>query len=899
MSETLEKLRADRDLQCYFFRPSAIAALSNAGPTGFTVSGTWRQQFDWTVIEWNRDNVFEHRLLRNLPDGDLSSLTLSYRETRTNCILMDSKLFPTVDWPYLRIWADDAGGQEQLYRVRLADYATPTQGSFVAAQATFTLQGTLTVGDVAELSWLDEHYFRTIASGDTIASVLQNLASDITVLSSTVSATSSPTDITLTNLEAGEEGSNLGIVGTVSGAQTEAWSPVSQTMSGGASPTEWQVDIDFGTVLDENSMAIPTQKVRKMRWTYAAALQQGPYSRSEFDVVVSNWSVSGTNRSYKVADPKGRVFEDNTGAVYVGSWIEKGGNFSGGTIHLTDQVGDNVTVTYTSQFSHRLFLGSRRALDAGIVSVTVDSQPAQVFDLYIADEDFLLKLDLGTYDAGTHTAVATLTGANPAASPGSDFFFDYVEEVVEAPTVNAEVARPTETLATDWDTDHSVALAPERVAWNINMLGFHGRANHYTGAILFYELTNIGNVYAQGTVTFQGTPVFSQNVQVVIDGSIFNRLTLSTDTNESITKSFEFLINNGSTGVWASSSGNVLTIHARGLGTAGNAITLSASPTSGGFQAVASGSTLSGGADGQWLTDTTSAPRLNRAARDWHRAYFIALDGYGIEATASFSMELSHGDSSLAAGIAQRYPDGPVVLNTPALQTNFSPTSLDFWKQVYLEMAQLQDEAQATPYLQFGEVQWWYFPNSAGMTFYDDYTKTEFQNQYGRAIHVFTSNTESPDPHPEEAAFLPGLIGTFTQAIRDFVKATYPQAKFEVLYPHDVNDFALTRPINYPDSDWTPANLDVLKTENFTYTGARNLDKAVESIRFPQDKGFPRNRAAHLVGVFNSSEPWNWERRLCRAELVESVVFWAFDQFSIISYRLPLSEGIRRSRFVR
>ena len=39
VSETLEKLRADRDLQCYFFRPSAIAALSNAGPTGFTVPG--------------------------------------------------------------------------------------------------------------------------------------------------------------------------------------------------------------------------------------------------------------------------------------------------------------------------------------------------------------------------------------------------------------------------------------------------------------------------------------------------------------------------------------------------------------------------------------------------------------------------------------------------------------------------------------------------------------------------------------------------------------------------------------------------------------------------------------------------------------------------------------------
>ena len=58
MPETIEKLRPDRDLQCFFFRPSAIAALSNTSPGGFTVSGTWRQQFDWTVIEWNRDNVY-------------------------------------------------------------------------------------------------------------------------------------------------------------------------------------------------------------------------------------------------------------------------------------------------------------------------------------------------------------------------------------------------------------------------------------------------------------------------------------------------------------------------------------------------------------------------------------------------------------------------------------------------------------------------------------------------------------------------------------------------------------------------------------------------------------------------------------------------------------------------
>src|SRR5262249_20117442 len=146
MPETLQKLRPDRDLQVYFFRPSAIAAMSGATPTGFTVSGSWRQQFDWAVIEWNRDNVFEHPMLRNLPDGDLSGLRLSYEEARENCIPIDSTLFHTVDWPTLRLWAE-SGGVENIYFVPLKNYATAIEGSYVPSSATFTLEGTPTSGD--------------------------------------------------------------------------------------------------------------------------------------------------------------------------------------------------------------------------------------------------------------------------------------------------------------------------------------------------------------------------------------------------------------------------------------------------------------------------------------------------------------------------------------------------------------------------------------------------------------------------------------------------------------------------------------------------------------------------------------------------------------------------------
>ncbi len=905
MSEVIEKLRPDRDLHCYFFQPSSIAALSSASPNGYTVSGSWRQQFDWTVIEWNRDNDFEHPSLLPLPDGNLSGLTLSYEETRTNCIPMDSALFPTVDWPFLRIWADDANGDEQIYRVRLSEHATPVEGSYEAAQATFTLGGTLTVGDRVALSWRDEQYNHVVQASETFADVLAALTLSINTFSSTIAAQYDGLEetITLTNLAPGEEGNRLGIVGGVSEAMTEQWTPPAQTMSGGMSPSKWRVDLDFSDLTDTELGAIPTTNVRKMRWTYSAAIQPGAYERSDFEVAVTNWTVTGSNRVYSVAGPSSRRFEDDgPGFAYSGGWFLERGNYSGGTIHATSELNASFSAVYSHQANHRLYMGVRRTYESGTIAVSVDGAPEQTITLLAPGEDFLARIELGDYGPGEHQVNARLL------TDGWAFRFDHLEAAIPTTAIPTQPPNSIETLATDWDTEHSVVLAPERVVWILNKLGFRGRANHYVGAILFYELVNPGNVYAEATVTFTGEPVFSQNVQVVIDSTVFQRLSVETDTPETIAKSFEYLINDGSTGVRASADGNVLTITARPLGAQGNAITLSASPAEGDFELAVSGATLTGGIDGEWLTDLAALPRHNRAALDWHRAYFKALKDAGIDCAAAFSTELSHGDPSVAAGIAQRYSHGTAVfLNTPAIQTNFSPTAIEYWKQVYLEMAQLQHEAGQVPYLQFGEVQWWYFlerpepgqEQRPGMTFYDEYTVTQFQSQYGRSMHVFLSNEDPIDDHPEEVEFLSGLIGQYTAAIRSFVLATFPNARFEVLYPHDVNDFPLTRAVNYPDLDWTPANYEILKTENFTYTGDRNLNKALESILFPQTKGFSRERSAHLIGVFNSSEPWNFERRMSLRENLESVVFWAFDQFCFIGYRMPLHNGVRRARFHR
>jgi hypothetical protein len=162
-------------------------------------------------------------------------------------------------------------------------------------------------------------------------------------------------------------------------------------------------------------------------------------------------------------------------------------------------------------------------------------------------------------------------------------------------------------------------------------------------------------------------------------------------------------------------------------------------------------------------------------------------------------------------------------------------------------------------------------------------------------MSVITSNTVDPTTIPQEAAFLPGLIGSFTAQIRSFVHATYPSCRFEVLYPPDVNNFPFTQVINYPTNDWTPANLNCLKTESFSYTAERNLDMSLQSMNSVNSLGFTPSERSHLVGVSDPSTAWLKEARLAEANGFESVVLFALDQMCLVGYSLPLSRGMRRS----
>jgi hypothetical protein len=535
----------------------------------------------------------------------------------------------------------------------------------------------------------------------------------------------------------------------------------------------------------------------------------------------------------------------------------------------------------------------------------VDGVSAGTVNLALAGEDVLFRWPVGSFSAGAHTV--RLTHAGPA---GADFYLDFIEAAVPATTLPSFATQPKIALATDWDTAHSLQLAPERTAWLIDTLGFTGRENHYAGALWFYELVIPGNAYASGAATFSGTPDPDFTVMLTLgrtdqpssSDTILTKLIHFGDTPATLATAFAQELNRGYTGVWASASGATLTLTSRSLGTDGNKITLAVATTSTGLSFSTSGGTFTGGADGTWFTDLTASPRLNRAARDWHVSFFTALKSYSIDTATSFSMELGNGDPSLTAGIAQRGPSGdPILLPTPSLQTNFSPTSLAFWQDVYTGMAGLQASVGLQPYLQFGEVQWWYFPNDglghaySGMPYYDASTAAAFLAEFGRAMTIFTDNTSDPTLYPDETAFLAAELGGFTTSVMSYVRGTQATARFEVLYPTDVNQTAFNQAVNLPQTVWTPSALTCFKTECLGFTGGRNLDAIESTIRLCGTLGFAASQSAHLAGISDPTTPWNKEIRSSVGKGFESTVLFALDQFCLVGYSLPLPQSLRRS----
>jgi hypothetical protein len=634
----------------------------------------------------------------------------------------------------------------------------------------------------------------------------------------------------------------------------------------------------------------------------------GTRSDIEWQVRISNLAVTG-DRTLKVGGDAPRIEESDGRCRYEGFWEDyrygEGWPTQWWSLGHAKRCAPNdaqdqraVTIRYSHPREHDLYLGTWLGRDAGRIEVTIDSGTPVVRDLYLNDYNGLaaMKKLAGALPGGTHTVeIRALFDKHPASN-GYYFYFDYLwplepQDPPEPPKVYPDVS-----LAIDFDTDHGYKKPPAWHVWHLKQLGFLGHADVYMGVFWNNKRRRVEASYPNCTVSIGAWEV-DQPLWINLSGTTLYFSPGAGLATEDIAAHLRAMINVTFPGVWCTSDGGSIHIRSRAPS---YTFTISASAQ----LSISQGTPPldQPGAEGDWEMIDSISPVMTHGARNWIRDLAREFKQAGIEASFAFSMECYRPPMAMAA----RYWDGePVFLPIPSHQMHFGPRVRNYLKQMYKECADEIAAAGLPIVLQFGETQWWYFPNASGMPFYDDDTKAAFQARYGRPLHRFLANTDSPYDDIEAADFLRDRIWEYCAEVISYVRRFHPSAVFECLWPLDANQGkpapdpafrALNFHVNLPN-EWKTSSYGVkyFRAEGFDYdVWQKNAPLMRQTLEFPLKLGRPASECMYLAGIYGPPDPPMREAYgMWRNRGLYSFCFWAFDQFCLNSRALPLEVPVQ------
>lgn len=1071
-TEQIVKLQPDRTLYLRGFTGvGSAASLHGCSPTGFTVSGVFRDMADFCVlVVYDADNTFEHYSARYLPDFDVSSITLSFNAAYAGLQPLDSSKYSWINWSQLDVVRKD----ESTARIPLWDHATLVSGKYTVAQGKYAISApdgctiydrlTLFVNNVSfdflagggesaayvaqtlansinsyDWSTFSSHSVSVIASADSNGTLLlknartgkakvsgtavqwadgikfPGIAPGSTIhlggVSYTVSAVTSPTTLTLTAPAQAVDGRTVPYLAEYGGSDGNSVStymvvrPGNVTLavdrselqlSGGNSDgVIWNISLDF--------TALSIDQIRQAWITFAPQLTPASvYADTEWTATFTNWTIQDplNKRFLRCAGPASlRIGNDvSTGCQYAGSgWaLTAANNYWQGFGQVTSTIGDSVTISYTANATHDLYLGTSLFPNRATVAVSLDGDAATELScsLPVSSELVARRIVRASVPAGAHSVSFKLVTAGP-------FVFDYLEAAVPYDFLDAGTVYENVSPALDYDTDATYKVSPQRLLWHLTKLGFRGQINEYLGVFWWNQRKRVGGVWNSAAVAFGGTWA-AGDVATIALGTGASRFPLhksvtTWDTNDTIATHFVQYINSASVSMWAERSGaGQLTIHTR-TPNWGDVLDITQDQASPGGTVTTSGS-LAVGVDGTWEIDPSASNPINFPIRQWHSDFFGLAARQNLLVTASFSMELVNppDDGTAANTWIARYADGrPVKTDTGFANLSSSqcppiPIVTNYQKAVYKAMAQLQSQAGLTPWLQFGEFLWWFFssmsqpvgycaytdPVSIGlanahgmqtgdrvvvtgvrgctaangtwtitvtdpyhftipvsangawvtgtgrvvggsMAYYDPVTAAAAKSALGRPLFRFTCQDDDASVNGgADVSFLANQLKSHIDAIRAEVLSAYPHAKFEILYPNDVNNPVcysgeyvsnpqggrLNAAVNLP-SAWQAkagSGFDRFKVEALSWNAQyHHLDLAEQAIYFALSAPMSWSTAdvAYLVPWFNGSCPWTAEFRLADSRGIALINFWAYDHLAMMSWPLPIPTPTRRSFF--
>ncbi|MDP9169009.1 MAG: hypothetical protein M3N54_00205, partial [Acidobacteriota bacterium] len=632
------------------------------------------------------------------------------------------------------------------------------------------------------VTWISGAVFTGLTAGSSIR---------IAGVAAVVASVESPTSLTLTTAapsaasaayvapRGGRDGNMIELYAV--GTSTLTLDRDRILLSGGSSDAAWNCSIDFS--------ARGVDRLRQCWLTFAPSLVTGTYSGAEWQAVFSAWQLQGNaaTKALAFAGPGSvRLEEKDSACVYTGTWSLESGFYSKYFAKATSDLTASLTVTYSCQFAHDLYVGTSLYSDRAVAGVRLDADTETSLDCRLSTSSAVVsrRRVRQAVPPGTHTVQFRILQAGV-------FYFDFLEAAVLSDVPAPLAARAHISPALDFDTDHTYKLSPARLMWIMDQLGYAGPMNEYLGVFWWNERILVGGSLSVAPITFTGSFVSGDSVFLSLNGTTLGKSVFPGDTPDVIANHFAAYINGAFVGAWATSTGPVLTISSRSPAPDYN-LTISVSTTSKAGM-VALTTPPQPGVYGTWVVDDSAAPPLNRAARDWHADFYALCAARSREVVTACSMELVNPPQ----GFVARFPDAP---GTPvSTDTGFgtlvsnhcaagSSKLFAYQKAVYRTIAGMQAAAGLVPSVQYGEFLWWYFAGPGGMGLYDDETRAAAQIALGRPLHIFATPDDDPTVNGgADALFLRNRLRDYLAALVADIRSAYPAVKCELLWPYDVN----------------------------------------------------------------------------------------------------------------
>jgi len=761
LPERIYKLQPNRTLSLRGFdHLGASGALHSATANSFKVTGNFRDASDFCVlIVWDADDFYEHPSIKYLPDSNFEDLVLTFNVEYTGLQPIDSRKYPTIDWPYLDIVNMDG----TTAQVRLFDHATQTGGTYQAASATFTvLDNGLGAYDHVTL-WYSNFAFDYMvpepADGVTAASIAAELANQINSQDYAAAgavvglkAVAIENKFTITADRSGADGNMAALMAVNKNANLQI-TPAQANLSGGSSNAVWQVALDF--------KALGYTDVRRMWLTFAPALANAAsYAGGDWEAVFTSWTLTGPEdtRKLQVAGPNSVcIQQSDAGCSYSGTYDLVTGFYNQAFARRLSGIGSTARVQYNSAVTHDVYIGTLLAPDAGVAGIQLDE-----------DSETDLKCTLPAGSDAVYARRKVRSNIAPGAHVltmvlklGQYCDFNFLEAAAPSDLPAPLPARSNLSPALDYDTDHTYKLPPARILWNFDQLGFAAPINEYLGVFWWNQRAASGAIVPSLALSFAGTWANGESIFLDIGApaesdhtridrtqqfTTISKSVIWTDTAETIAAHFANFINSDFSGIWASVDGAVLTITAASaLYSFALEISAQTSTQSG---TISRAGTLADGIAGTWMVDPSQTTTLNTGTRAWHADMYALCRARGIDIATSISMELVNPPDSYIA----RFPDNTGVSTDTGFGTLVSSHCaiggpiLAYQQAVLTDLAAMQTAAGLTPLLQMGEFLWWFFPelNQPGMAYYDSATKAAALAALGRDLATFNSPDDDP-----------------------------------------------------------------------------------------------------------------------------------------------------------